>query len=92
MPPPSWGYGRLPVRDVAQRRTIVPAALAAHRRGLPYLLTPLIPVAIALELAHASASSIFVTSALGIIPTAALMGRATEELADRARARASAAC
>jgi Ca2+:H+ antiporter len=51
--------------------------------GWPYLLTPLIPVAIALDLANASAEAIFVTSALGIIPTAALMGRATEELAAR---------
>jgi Ca2+:H+ antiporter len=52
--------------------------------GWPYLLTPLIPVAIVLDLANASASLIFVISALGIIPTAALMGRATEELAARA--------
>jgi Ca2+:H+ antiporter len=51
--------------------------------GWPYLLVPFIPVAIALELAHASATVIFVTSALGVIPTAALMGRATEELAAR---------
>jgi Ca2+:H+ antiporter len=52
---------------------------SAH--GWPYLLAPLIPVAVALEFAHASATVIFVVSALGIIPTAALMGRATEELA-----------
>jgi Ca2+:H+ antiporter len=51
--------------------------------GWPYLLVPLIPIAIVLELAHASATIIFVTSALGVIPTAALMGRATEELAAR---------
>ncbi|HET8813370.1 MAG TPA: calcium/proton exchanger [Solirubrobacterales bacterium] len=51
--------------------------------GWPYLLTPLIPVAVALELAHASATLIFAASALGIVPTAALMGRATEELAAR---------
>ena len=51
--------------------------------GWPYLLVPFIPIAIALELAHADASIIFVTSALGVIPTAALMGRATEELAAR---------
>ena len=51
--------------------------------GWPYLLVPFIPIAIALELAHASASAIFVTSALGVIPTAALMGRATEELSAR---------
>ena len=51
--------------------------------GWPYLLTPLIPIAVVLELAHASARAIFVTSALGVIPPAALMGRATEELAAR---------
>jgi len=44
---------------------------------------PFIPIAIALELAHANASLIFGASALGVIPTAALMGRATEELAAR---------
>jgi Ca2+:H+ antiporter len=51
--------------------------------GWPYLLVPFIPIAIGLELAHANASVIFITSALGVIPTAALMGRATEELAAR---------
>src|SRR4051794_29306988 len=51
--------------------------------GWPYLLVPFIPIAIVLELAHASASIIFITSALGVVPTAALMGRATEELAAR---------
>ena len=47
------------------------------------MLVPFIPIAIVLELTHASASIIFITSALGVIPTAALMGRATEELAAR---------
>jgi Ca2+:H+ antiporter len=51
--------------------------------GAPYLLAPLIPIAVALELAGAPATLIFAISALGIIPTAALMGRATEELAAR---------
>jgi Ca2+:H+ antiporter len=51
--------------------------------GWPYLLVPFIPIAIALELAHADASIIFAASALGVIPTAALMGRSTEELAAR---------
>ena len=51
--------------------------------GWPYLLVPFIAVAIVLELTHADATLIFVTSALGVIPTAALMGRATEELAAR---------
>ena len=51
--------------------------------GAPYLLAPLIPIAVALEFAGAPATVIFAVSALGIIPTAALMGRATEELAAR---------
>jgi Ca2+:H+ antiporter len=51
--------------------------------GWPYLLVPFIPIAIVLELVHASATVIFLTSAAGVIPTAALMGRATEELAAR---------
>ena len=51
--------------------------------GAPYLLVPLIPVAVGLELAHASATLIFFVTAAAIIPTAAMMGRATEELAAR---------
>jgi Ca2+:H+ antiporter len=52
-------------------------------QGWPYLLVPFIPIAVVLELAHAGAVVIFFASALGVIPTAALMGRATEELAVR---------
>jgi Ca2+:H+ antiporter len=52
-------------------------------QGYPYLLAPLIPIAVALDIAGASAIVVFAASALGIIPTAALMGRATEELAAR---------
>jgi Ca2+:H+ antiporter len=59
------------------------AAFLASAYGWPYLLTPLIPVAVGLDLANAAAGLVFATSALGIIPTAALMGRATEELAAR---------
>jgi Ca2+:H+ antiporter len=55
----------------------------ASGQGWPYLLVPFLPAAIALELAHADAVIVFATSALGVIPTAALMGRATEELAAR---------
>jgi Ca2+:H+ antiporter len=51
--------------------------------GWPYLLVPLIPLAIVLDVAGASAIAIFFVSAGGVIPTAALMGRATEELAHR---------
>lgn len=51
--------------------------------GWPYLLVPFIPLAVVLEVAHAGAIAIFFVSAAGVIPTAALMGRATEELAAR---------
>jgi Ca2+:H+ antiporter len=51
--------------------------------GWPKYLTIFIPLAIGLKLAGANETVIFFTSALGVIPTAALMGRATEELAAR---------
>jgi len=51
--------------------------------GWPYLMVPFIPAAVALELAHAEPTIIFAAAAAGVIPTAALMGRATEELAAR---------
>ena len=52
--------------------------------GWPYLLVPFILVAVVLDfVVHADATVIFATSALGVIPTAALMGRATEELSAR---------
>src|SRR5919202_6815894 len=66
-----------PTQIFALRRFL----LSSH--GWPYLLVPFIPLAVALEAAHASAGLIFSSSALGVIPTAALMGRATEELAAR---------
>jgi Ca2+:H+ antiporter len=52
--------------------------------GWPYLLVPFIPIAVAADLASASPVPTFFSAALGVIPTAALMGRATEELAARA--------
>jgi Ca2+:H+ antiporter len=52
-------------------------------QGWPYLLVPFIAAAIVLELVHADPVIVFFASALGVIPTAALMGRATEELATR---------
>jgi Ca2+:H+ antiporter len=51
--------------------------------GWPYLLVPFIPIAVALDIAGAGAALIFFAAALGVVPTAALMGRATEELAAR---------
>jgi Ca2+:H+ antiporter len=64
-----------------QRRSAKGFLLSAQ--GWPYMLVPFIPAAVALELAHSSAVLIFFVAALGIIPTAALMGLATEELAAR---------
>ncbi|MFL5856836.1 MAG: cation transporter, partial [Solirubrobacteraceae bacterium] len=52
--------------------------------GWPYLLVPFIPIAVVFEVASVGAVPTFFTSTLGVIPTAALMGRATEELAARA--------
>jgi Ca2+:H+ antiporter len=52
-------------------------------QGWPYVLVPFIALAIVLDIAGANATLIFFSSALGVIPTAALMGRATEELAAR---------
>jgi Ca2+:H+ antiporter len=49
-----------------------------------YYLAVFIPIAIALNLADASATAIFFTAALGIVPTAVLMSDATEHLAARA--------
>jgi Ca2+:H+ antiporter len=46
-----------------------------------YALGVFIPVAVALELAHAAPVLIFGAAALGVIPTAAVMGEATEHIA-----------
>jgi Ca2+:H+ antiporter len=69
--------------ESGNRQPRLDAAFLRSPQGWPYLLTPLIPVAVALDLAGAGAGLIFATAALGIVPTAALMGRATEELAAR---------
>jgi Ca2+:H+ antiporter len=60
-----------------------PLSILRTSDGWPYLLVPFIPLAIVLEIAGAGPIILFATSALGVIPTAALMGRATEELAMR---------
>src|SRR3954465_214775 len=49
-----------------------------------YYLSAFIPIAIGLNIADASAPLVFFASALGVVPTAALMSDATEQLADRA--------
>jgi Ca2+:H+ antiporter len=49
----------------------------------PYLLSPLILAAVLIDLLNASAVVVFFVSAVALIPPAAMMGRATEELAER---------
>jgi Ca2+:H+ antiporter len=49
-----------------------------------YWLGAFIPVALALRFVDAAPSLIFAASAVGVVPTAALMGEATEQLAARA--------
>ncbi len=51
--------------------------------GWPYLLSPFVAAAIVLEFGGGSATLIFAVAAIGLIPAAAVMGRATEELAAR---------
>jgi Ca2+:H+ antiporter len=48
-----------------------------------YFLGLFIPVAVGLELAHAEPVLVFAAAALGVIPTAAVMGEATEAIASR---------
>src|SRR3954447_16056792 len=65
-----------------------PTSRPSGRRWLgpdswPYVLSPLIPAAVIAELANASATLVFFLSAVALIPPAAMMGRATEELAER---------
>jgi Ca2+:H+ antiporter len=48
-----------------------------------FVLGVFVPLAFALKVADASPAAVFATSALGIVPVAALMGDATEELAAR---------
>src|SRR5262245_1634559 len=69
--------------EVQAPRTERRKPLLLTGEGWPYLLVPFIPVAIVLEFMRADAVLVFFASALGVIPTAALMGRATEELAAR---------
>ncbi len=52
-------------------------------QGWPYNLVPFIPIAIVLDAIGADPVLVFFASALGVVPTAALMGKATEELAAR---------
>jgi Ca2+:H+ antiporter len=49
-------------------------------KGIHWLLI-FVPIAIVADILHASPAIVFVTSALGVIPLAGLLGEATEALA-----------
>src|SRR3954463_13858468 len=83
-PEPMRGHRDAPGRAASSLPRFVEPRFLLSSEGWPYLLVPFIPIAVVLDLAHATAVAVFFTSALGVIPTAALMGRATEELAARA--------
>ena len=58
--------------------------MAWLRNNFMLLLLVFVPISLVLEFVlHASGLAIFITSALAIIPLAGLMGRATEQLAER---------
>ncbi len=57
-------------------------ALFAPKNLLNWLLV-FVPIAVGLELSHGQPLWIFITAALGIVPLAGWMGRATEHLAER---------
>jgi Ca2+:H+ antiporter len=62
------------------------AAAGKHFLGRFHLLDGLlvlVPVAVALEIAHAAPVAVFLGSALAIVPLAGIIGRATEQLAER---------
>jgi Ca2+:H+ antiporter len=83
-PPPLRPSAPLPERRL-------PPHLEARKRRDPsprklhwvLLLLLAIPASVVLRLQHAAPLLVFVTSCLGVLPLASLMGRATEQLAER---------
>ncbi|HWH12796.1 MAG TPA: calcium/proton exchanger [Solirubrobacteraceae bacterium] len=59
------------------------AAMRPIRERWPFALAPFIVLAVLLDVVGGPAILTFLSSALAVIPLAALIGRATEELADR---------
>jgi len=69
---PSTSSGRRPTRAVVDAV------------GWSSVLLPAIPLAVLLDVLGAGPALLFFVAAAGVVPTAAVIGRATEELADRA--------
>jgi Ca2+:H+ antiporter len=71
-----------PVNSPPARRDPL-ALIRPLRERWPFALTPFILLAVVLDVVGAPAILTFLSSALAVIPLAALIGRATEELAER---------
>jgi Ca2+:H+ antiporter len=72
----------VPVSSRPARRDPL-AVMRPMRERWPFALAPFIGLAVLFDLLGAPAILTFVCSALGVIPLAALIGRATEQLAER---------
>ena len=71
------------LRRCAAGRILVRLRRQFHPLRYLYALGVFIPIAIGLDLADAPSALVFFSAALGVVPTAALMGEATENLAAR---------
>jgi Ca2+:H+ antiporter len=59
------------------------AVFSPLRERWPFALAPFIPLCVVFDLVDAPAILTFLSSAIAVVPLAALIGRATEQLADR---------
>jgi len=91
--PPRPRTGRRPPdspdEDVARERRLPPhldtKRRAGRSRSIPWSLILLlaVPASVILNMQHASPLLIFVTACVGVLPLAGLMGKATEQIAER---------
>ena len=78
-----------PEEDVARERRLPPhldtKRRAGRSRSIPWSLILLlaVPASVILNMQHASPLLIFVTACVGVLPLAGLMGKATEQIAER---------
>ncbi len=72
--------------DPGPTSSLLPSLLRTVIGSRIQILLVFLPIAIALHFANVNSLAIFATSAIAVIPLAALIGRSTEELAHRAGA------
>jgi Ca2+:H+ antiporter len=75
--------GRVSTPPSRDHRRELPGGLGPLREQWPFALAPFIVICVVLDLLDAPAILTFLSSALAVVPLAALIGRATEQLADR---------